>query len=132
MDTNILTPILGKLNIVHDDNRRTICEFNSNDFSVQSFRVKEKIPLGNHFHKRKSEIFIITKGGGTFAFSPVDEYGQLPDKMKIVNVEPGAVIFVPVLVAHAFLLHSGSEMVCFSSARYDKNDEDVFPCKLME
>jgi len=50
----------------HEDSRRILMEW-VKDFPIKSIKailVKDKLPLGNHYHKNKDEIFFMLKGKG--------------------------------------------------------------------
>jgi mannose-6-phosphate isomerase-like protein (cupin superfamily) len=116
--------LIGLIGLVHEDARRAISEFNTDDwgFSVQQFRIKEKIPLGNHYHKRKDEIFVILKGSGHVILQKVGE-----SKVKeTILLKTGSVIYVPKNMAHTFVLEPDSEMICFSTKAFDKDDMHPF------
>lgn len=111
---------VGLIDLVHEDARRAIAEFNTDDwdFSVQRFATKERIPLGNHYHVKKDEIFVILKGGGSVATQRVKE----PESRETFSLKIGSVIYVPKNMAHTFELEPGSEMICFSTKAFDKDD----------
>ncbi len=117
--------LIGKIGFIHEDQRRKIEEYNSEeeDFSIQAFAVFEEIPLGNHYHAQKTEIFIIIKGEGEFVYLP----SPFGDK-EVCHVEAGSVIKVGPLEPHRFILKPGSKMTCFSSNAFDK--EDLIPLKI--
>lgn len=124
--------VLGMITPVHEDERRSIAEFDSpaGGFSVQSFQIKEsQIPLGNHYHGDKDEIFVITEGRGIVFFAEVNR-----DKFKAKDifsriVSAGSVIKIPAYTAHALVLKTGSKMICFSTKPFDA--DDLHPCKVI-
>lgn len=115
---------VGKITKVHEDERRAIFEYNSieSNFSIQSFRIKTKIPLGNHYHKNKEEIFVILKGKGKLITCPVNQEGVVIEEKQKIDICAGSVIKIKSYTAHTFLLEPNSEMICFSSAAFDPND----------
>jgi len=112
-----ITAFVDSIELVHEDGRRVIAEMNSTgaDFSVQRFVIKEKIALGNHYHDKKEEVFVILKGSGEITL--MDDAAQ-----KTFAVKEGDVIFVPRGTGHTFVLEPGSEMICFSTSAFDKDD----------
>ena len=104
-----------------DDDRRTIHEEDNEDAgtSSQAFLVKAGgLPLGNHFHNKKIEVFFVLEG--------LVERLTTEDataKQEFYNCIPaGAMIVVPPGIAHTFLLSPGSRMLCYSSERFDPGD----------
>ena len=51
--------LCGVLVLAHEDERRRIEEFNGSDFSIQYFKVSRALPLGNHYHTRRVETFVV-------------------------------------------------------------------------
>ncbi len=128
--------IVGRLGLVHEDPRRRIEEFNSpsEDYSVQEFTIHEEIPLGNHYHKTKFEVFVITEGRGRLLTLPL-RYGlggfSSDDReVEEQNVEAGMVIKIDRGIAHTFVMEKGSKMLCFSSQAFNEGDKDMVEHKL--
>lgn len=119
---------IGLTEFVHGDERRIISEFNSpaGDFSIQQFEIKKEIPLGNHYHNEKDEIFVILKGGGYVILQNTKEKKE----KETTLLETGSVVYVPKNTAHTFVLEEGSEMICFSTKAFDK--DDLFPWVLVK
>lgn len=122
--------VTGSIIPVHEDYRRIIAEFNSEemDFSVQRFQIREKIPLGNHYHAKKDEVFVILKGKGkvTLQYLGVD----FNSGIKTFDLAEGSVVHVEKNMAHTFVLEPGSEMICFSTKAFDK--DDMYPWVLVK
>jgi mannose-6-phosphate isomerase-like protein (cupin superfamily) len=114
---------------VSADIRRTISEVNDseNDYSVQFFKVQEQIPLGNHYHVRKYEVFLVLKGEGGLYVQTLTKAAEKVGGMRRVSIQAPCVVRIPPLVAHAFLLSPGSEMICYSSKAYDQSDLHPYP-----
>ena len=113
-------PAVGHMSEVHRDERRIIYEFNSDKFSVQKIKVLERIPLGNHYHVTKTETFVLVIGSGIVKCCPVDSHGlPIAGRMEERELSEGAVIHVPEMMAHAFLLEPGSVMIFYSSKPFD-------------
>lgn len=129
-----MAAIVGSFTLVHEDGRRKISEFNSvkADRSAQSFEVKEPIPLGNHFHRRRFETFVITGGGGKVTTCTVDEQGQRVGESVTTDVIAGSVVFIPPLTAHTFVLEPGSTMLCAASIAFDPKDMDMHTHELVK
>jgi mannose-6-phosphate isomerase-like protein (cupin superfamily) len=112
--------LVGLIGLVHEDARRAISEFNTEDwdFSIQQFKIKEKIPLGNHYHAKKDEIFVILKGSGQVT----TQKREVPESRETFDLKTGSVVYVPKNMAHTFVLEPESEMICFSTKAFDKDD----------
>jgi len=125
--------LIGRFMSVHRDERRAITEFNSleGDFSVQSFEIHQPIPLGNHYHRRRVETFIILEGGGTLTTQDVNGNVTPMGSITETKVKAGDVIWMPTHVAHTFVLDPGSKMICLSSIAFDQNDMDMVVHKLV-
>ena len=121
------------LQFAHEDARRTIKECNLDNSAIQMFIVKDgTLPLGNHYHKMKTETFVVLEGGGTYSSIPVNEDGlALLDDPSVEQITKDSIIHVPVYVAHAFKLLNGTVLLCFSSASFDPENMDLIPYKLM-
>lgn len=118
------------------DERCTIKEFNSENpsFSVQTFLITgDAGPLGKHAHARKTEIFVITRGGGYALIAKVDASGNLIGEIQFRPLVVGHVLRVEPYEAHTFYLAVETEMICVSSEAFDEKNQDFIPCPwLME
>ena len=114
----------GRFEPVHDDARRTILEqeFPEEPLSLQHQVIKDRLPLGNHFHEQKREVFVVLRGGGLMRYAEVGDDGQRGEVLQRENIGPGSVIVVPARVAHAFVLEPGSELLCYSEVLFDEQD----------
>ena len=127
-DREVKFPVVGTLLEVHRDARRAIAEYNALDtsFSVQRFSVTGHEPLGNHYHKQKSETFVIASGFGVVVLASVNGNGEILGIVKRHRIVPGSVVHVPAMTAHAFVFTTDSaEMFCFSSTAFDKDSPDT-------
>lgn len=109
-----------------DDDRRTIHEDDREEdrCSIGAFLIKQSgLPLGNHYHDWKTEVFIILSGEGDLITA--DRNGE---HRRERPVGPGDVVVMPPGVAHTFFLIPGSEMLCYSTERFDPSD--MKPLKL--
>ena len=122
--------LIGQLSVVSIDGRRRIMEFNGDDFSIQNFKIKREIPLGNHYHKNKTETFIVLSGQGIVLLSPIDSKTGSQGEIMTNRLEAGSVIRVDPYIAHTFILKPGSKMICFSSEPFDSNNMDMTECIL--
>jgi len=105
-----------------DDERRTIHEEDNEEkrCSTQAFLVKTgNLPLGNHYHRTKTEVFFIISGRLDKLITSDDEGNH---RKEFVDVPPGTMIVMPPRVAHTFFLAEGSRMICYATERFDPND----------
>ncbi len=122
----------GPVLLVSEDERRTIKELNLADAAVTDFVIKGSVkPVGQHFHRYKSETFLFSKGGGTIRTVPMDNDGKSIGLVTAFDfkVENGGkyVVHIPAMVAHRFDLLPGTEMSCFSSKPFNEQDKDLNP-----
>jgi quercetin dioxygenase-like cupin family protein len=119
---------VGTMRLAHQDERRSIYEYGGEGFSIQRFVVHQRVPFGNHFHRRKTETFFIVKGGGDLYMQPADLLTNRGNKWSLVA---GEFAVIPPFTAHAFMLEPGSEMICHSSEPFDPSDPDMHQCKII-
>lgn len=126
METTQRSPVVACiLEIVSDDSRRTIWEVNLPDSREQMFKIKaDAKALGNHYHKKMSEVFTFTTGGGTVLTQALDESGQAIDRIVKHTVVPGFRIELPAFTAHRFDLKGDTTFVCKASQPYDGSTEE--------
>lgn len=125
--------ITDTLPLAHEDYRRIIRDYTdpNNKYSIQHFLIKESIPLGNHFHKRKFEIFKIIEGIGTLFTAKITRKDHNIGLMQKLLLTPGDVVKIPPYFAHTFVLNAGSKMICYSSKPFDQANTDMAPCRLI-
>ncbi len=119
----------GQVTLAHTDDRRSIFEANNlNGYSYQKFVIhSSQRPIGQHYHKKKSELFHFSKGFGVVSVALVDDEGKIIGEIKYYEVFPGSVIFIPAMHTHRFDMEVGSEFDCFSSVSFDPSDPDLNP-----
>lgn len=119
----------GLMAVATTDERRTISELNLTDCSVQEFHIKNSPkPLGQHFHRDRTEIFSFTTGGGTVKTAEVNDKGEVVGEIKTIEVVPGTVIMIPPMHAHRFDLKPDTHFIGFASRPFNQND--LIPCPL--
>lgn len=113
---------IGKMALAHTDHRRSLSEVNGPNFSVKNIEVFEKIPIGNHYHERKTETFIVTGGSGKLFLEAISH----PDsEVETYELFKGSVVKIEPFIAHTFVLEPGSSMICVSSAPFNPDDMDM-------
>lgn len=124
--------IQQQLQVAHQDQRRTITEaVLPNGGAVQQFEVHSQCVLGNHYHTRRTETFVVMQGVGILITQQLHPDGRpMTAAPQSTALAPGSVVHVPPYTAHAFILSSGAVMVCYSSHAYTPKDPDMHSYKL--
>lgn len=94
--------------MIHEDERRTLEDWPE----AKIITAKKDCELGNHFHKIKTEKFILTKGTALL------NLGGMLVEMQIggmVTVNPG--------VIHSFRISEGSILIGLCSHIFDPSDD---------
>jgi len=103
-----------ELKLVSEDNRRKLFEFgNGGTWKVcKVLEIKEDSTVGNHYHKKKDEMFVLLRGEGTFLLDGVEVDRSAPFSLF---VERGKY--------HAFELKAGSILLGLASETHDPTDD---------
>ncbi len=123
---------------VHSDSRRTIFELNnpalpqnleydSRVGRIQVFHINESASLGNHYHKRNEESFVILSGSCSLVTCDIMDVNQ---KKIVHKIDSPTLVVIPNYVAHLFRFESPGLMMCLASKPFDENDKDTIPWKL--
>lgn len=101
--------------IVHSDNRRTIFDWASGNFkSAKAVIVHEEIAIGDHFHFKKTEEFLLLQG----------EFLELQIGTKILyNISAPYKIILPPQTYHRFVCTPGSILLGTATELFDETDE---------
>lgn len=104
----------------HEDKRRTLHEWIENTpvKCVKTIYVKERMPLGNHYHLKKDEIFYLAKGKGFYVLTNRSTKSYFREWMF-----EGDCVFVPRGTIHTFELFPGSILLEAATEPYDPIDE---------
>jgi dTDP-4-dehydrorhamnose 3,5-epimerase-like enzyme len=101
--------------LIDKDSRRELHDWATGDFKqVKTVFVKEKIAIGNHYHRHKDEVFFLATG----KFIEVT-VGNL----TLYNVDAPYRVEVPRLTFHKFICEEGSILIGAATAPFDENDE---------
>lgn len=95
--------------MIHEDDRRTLEDWP--EAKIITAKMDDCI-LGDHYHKVKTEKFILVSGLGMIKLDGVKDdlvQGQM------ITIEPG--------VRHSFCLHKGSVLIGLCSHVYDPTDD---------
>lgn len=118
----------GSLKIVSSDARRDIREFEFGGSALQDFLIKDTSkPLGQHFHRKKFEVFYFLEGGGTIQIAQVNSEGKIIGETKQFKVGPGSAIRIPPYHTHRFDLAIHTRFIAFSSKPFDAGDMIACP-----
>ncbi len=99
----------------HEDNRRTIYDFAQGNFkSLKAVFVKERIAIGDHYHKDKDEVFFLAVGC-------IEEL--ILGGVVMTDVYAPFVIDVPRGLYHSFICAPGSIIFGGATELFNPNDE---------
>lgn len=116
------------LKLVSSDARRDIHEFEFGGSAFQDFLIRDTSkPLGQHFHRKKFEMFYFLEGGGTIRTARVNSEGKIISDIKQFEVGPGSAIRIPPYHTHRFDLATHTRFIAFSSKPFDADDMRVCP-----
>jgi len=100
---------MQKLNPVHEDNRRKLTSFPE----AKMLEIKEDCILGKHYHKVKTEKFILCQGN---ALLTVNDQNPIEMEIgKIYTISPGQI--------HTFKIKKGSILIGLNSKQFDSTDD---------
>ena len=99
---------------INEDNRRKLIDW-SDDFDIATCKIieaKEDCVLGEHYHKVKTERFMLVSGRGKIERGTE---GQQMERHHPYLVLPG--------IRHRFVLRKGAILICLVDRKYDPNDD---------
>lgn len=99
---------VDKLNTGHSDERRDLTIYPE----AKVIRVKKDTVIGGHYHKRKTEVFILSEGRAVMVLNGV-RYTMIHG--RAYTVEP--------LAYHEFHVDAGSVLIGLNSHPYDASDD---------
>lgn len=94
--------------MIHEDERRILEDWPE----AKIITAKKDCVLSDHYHKIKTEKFILVEGIGSIK---VNGESELMQKGKLYMVNPGEL--------HSFNLVNGSVLIGLCSHPYDKSDD---------
>ena len=103
---------------LHEDERRTLLDWGDSDIKWKTCKLvkaKQACELGNHFHKKKTERFLLVNGSCNYQLEDSD-----PETM--IEYEP---LTVHPNTKHTFWLSQGSILLCLCSESFDPKDDYV-------
>ncbi len=121
--------------IAHQDARRILREKPPNEDGIvmTGFEIlSADLPLGNHYHARKAEVFYVLKGSSVWTLQYLQvvdgKVTQIGDRVTL-TVQAGDFLTMPPFVAHTVILTVGAEMACINTEPFDP--ADLVPYKLL-
>ena len=99
--------------MIHEDERRILEDWPE----AKIITAKVDCELGNHYHKIKTERFVLVKGSARMHLN-INDNGYTAERMlsgKLYTVEPGT--------KHTFFLDKGSVLVGICSHPFDPTDD---------
>lgn len=97
---------------VNEDKRRRLTAFREGKL----LEIKEDCEVGKHYHKIKTEYFVLCKGEGYVEIINSEE-------MSISNLIIGELITILPLTNHKFSLKAGSVLIGLCTHPYDPKDD---------
>lgn len=99
----------------HEDERRIIYDWAQGRFkSCKAVIVKQPIPIGDHYHNKKTEEFLLLQG----EFIELNVGGEVS-----YNVQAPVKVVIPPGVYHKFICTPGSILLGTATELFDPNDE---------
>lgn len=101
----------------HEDERRALYSFPE----AKVLEVKEDCVLGKHYHKKKTEVFILTKGECWLK----KQYMKSDNPKSSFNndLEIGELIVINPFTYHEFHIKAGSVLVGLNSLPFTGDDD---------
>ena len=99
--------------MIHEDERRILEDWPE----AKIITAKKDCELGNHYHKIKTERFVLVSGSATMYLNKSDR-GYVPERM-----ERGILYTVEPETKHTFFLEKGSVLIGLCSHMFDPNDD---------
>lgn len=101
----------------HEDKRRTLIEWIDDEVfrSAKVVIVHEEIPIGDHYHLNKDEVFFLLSG----MFKSIEVKGVI----KAEDVPAPFKVRVPAGSYHKFICTHGSILLGVATQPFDINDE---------
>lgn len=100
---------------LNEDSRRLLFEWND-DLDIKTCKIvkaKTNCELGNHYHKQKTERFMLLHGSAKFKLNESEWVQMIP--FKPLTVKPN--------VMHSFNLTEGSILACLVDKEYNSKDD---------
>lgn len=95
--------------MIHTDKRRTLEDWPE----AKIITANEDCHIGGHYHKLKTEKFILTNGSGSLSI----------DRGYYQNIAIGELITIYPFEYHSFKLTKGSVLIGICSNQYDPTDD---------
>ena|ERR1043165_1572480 len=98
--------------MIHEDDRRILEDWPE----AKTITAKEDCVLGNHYHKIKTEKFILVEGEGELELTT--SIGSMKRKLKL-----GSLYVVMPYQQHTFHLKKGAVLIGLCSEKFDPSDD---------
>ena len=113
------------------DERGTFREYiNENSVwkSINGGLMKQGAIMGNHYHKKCDTLLFLISGSADIFIKDIRNETSEVKKFKLNKNE--GVIFEP-YETHANVFLEDSQFLLLKSEKFDKNDEDIYPSKVI-
>lgn len=98
---------------LHEDDRRVLLDWGDSETGTSKLiQAKQDCVLGHHYHKIKTERFLLVRGS---CVSEINDFKEHMQYYKPINVLPGEI--------HNFRLTKGSILLCLCSHSYNPKDD---------
>lgn len=101
--------------IPHEDDRRILFDWANGNFkSAKAVIVKKEIAVGDHYHNKKDEEFLLLQG----------KFLELiVGNITSMNIPAPYYVFIPAGTYHKFICSEGSILLGVATELFDINDE---------
>ena len=110
------------LNLTHSDERRDLCSFPE----AKVLNIKQDCILGKHYHKLKTEYFILSEGECILLKSPLPvkvEGGTSYGLTESGKMEIGKLYEISANTYHEFHIKAGSVLIGLNSMPFTGDDD---------
>lgn len=94
--------------IINEDPRRKLTAFPEG----KMLEIKEDCIVGEHYHKEKTEYFVLCEGSAQIQFTT-----------ELVDMPIGTLVVIPPFTYHEFHIKKGSILIGLCSHPYDPKDD---------
>lgn len=100
--------------MIHEDNRRVLVDWACDKAkTIKTVIAKQDCELGKHYHKLKTEKFMLVSGSAVCIIEKDPPFFMEPFKEVVIN--PG--------VTHTFQLFEDSVLLCQVDKKYNPDDD---------
>ena len=105
------------MKLMHEDERRKLFEWPV----AKRLEIKSACVIGNHYHKNKTEVFVLCDGAATLSRRNVNE----SEAVYYTRMRLGREYEVGPGVWHSFNMAAGSVLMCLASEQHNPEDDHI-------